>query len=632
MTRMKTSVLYAIIAVIVVGAGGGIAFAAMSMNGTGALDPPNNSQQTRTIEHAMGTTEITGVAERIVVLEWTYAEDLLVLGVQPVGVADIAGMNKWVQMKEFSLSPDVVDVGTRQQPNLEKISELDPDLIIAPQFRIQEIYGDLSAIAPTLAFNPYPPEEQNLDHMTEMEQTLMTIADIVGRHDAGVAAIERMNESFERAAQKISSAGKGEEFLVVQAYTNANNDAAEMRIFTANSIPAQIMNRLGLENAWDVKYELYGFSTVGLESLVDVDHVNFFYVVQDDDNVFANEWDNPVWQNLEFVKEGRTYSLGGDTWLFGGPVSAEIFAEKVAGALAGDSETTRVSHAMGETTITGTPKRIVAMGPEFVEHLVALGIEPAGIVETETLRLWYPEMSQQLSSNVVDLGDYPPNLEAIAELQPDLILGGPGLYSEFYGDLESIAPTIMFDLFPGQSGPTQLERMEETHMTIAGIVDRQDRAAANLECMHAKFDEAADKLDSAGLAGSKFIYVEAGVWQESPWMNVYAENAELSIILEEVGLENTVGDDVEFDNYGFVSSSLEGLSALDGPDVYMFYTTALGSDVFNDSDYWAENPVWTNLEFVKADRVYNLHKVYAFAGPLQAELLVDKVVELLTNR
>jgi ferric hydroxamate transport system substrate-binding protein len=44
--------------------------------------------------------------------------------VQPVGVADIEGMNKWVNMKELSLSPDVVDVGTRQEPNLEQILQL----------------------------------------------------------------------------------------------------------------------------------------------------------------------------------------------------------------------------------------------------------------------------------------------------------------------------------------------------------------------------------------------------------------------------------------------------------------------------------------------------------------------------
>src|SRR5687768_3607948 len=109
---MQKAAIYGIIAAVVAAAGIGIAFAAMpSMNGnnnnTDASQPASDSAQPRVIKHAMGETEITGTPQRIVALEWTYAEDLLALGVQPVGVADIAGMNKWVEMKEFSLSPDV---------------------------------------------------------------------------------------------------------------------------------------------------------------------------------------------------------------------------------------------------------------------------------------------------------------------------------------------------------------------------------------------------------------------------------------------------------------------------------------------------------------------------------------------
>lgn len=172
--------------------------------------------------------------------------------------------------------------------------------------------------------------------------------------------------------------------------------------------------------------------------------------------------------------------------------------------------------------------------------------------------------------------------------------------------------------------------MEEVHIAIADIVGRHDQGLANIQKMHAKFDEASSKLEAAGIAGQRFIYLEAGVWEDAPWMSVYAENAELSLILEEMGLEKAVADDVESDRRGFVDSSLEGLAAMDGSDVHMFYTTSLGGDVFQDSKYWADNPVWTNFEFAKAGEVHNLGKVYAFAGPSQAELLVDKVVEVLT--
>ena len=41
-------------------------------------------------------------------------------------------------------------VGTRKQPNLEEISKLKPDLIIADNNRHKGIYKDLNKIAPTI--------------------------------------------------------------------------------------------------------------------------------------------------------------------------------------------------------------------------------------------------------------------------------------------------------------------------------------------------------------------------------------------------------------------------------------------------------------------------------------------------
>jgi ABC-type Fe3+-hydroxamate transport system substrate-binding protein len=650
---MSIPVIYGIMATTLVAAIIGVAFDAGYINNhtfnayhdyaANAQQPTTTSDSTQVINHSMGVTEIAGTPERIVVLEWVYAEDLLALGVQPVGVADIQGMKEWVNLKGLSLSPEVVDVGTRQEPNLEIISSLNPDLIIAPQFRVEQSYESLGAIAPTLVFNPYPTEDTGKGQLEEMQQTFMTIADLLNLHDKGVEVLTRLDEIYAQAEDQVHMAEASDrEFTIVQAYTQQN--APYMRIFTNNSMASQIMNNIGLKNAWNVAYELYGYTETSIESLAEVLDANFFYIVQEDDNPFATHWNTPVWHNMEFVKQGRTYSLGGDNWLFGGPISAEQLVDNVVASIAKDAgnssgvsnQTRTINHTMGTTQITGTPERILAIGPEFVEHLLALGVQPAGIIESATFRLWYPSLAEELSPSIVDLGDYPPNLEAIAQLQPDLILAGASLYGEFYEELSSIAPTVMFQLFPEQNGgPTQLEIMEEVHMTIADIVDRHNQGINNIELMHAKFEEGANALQTAGLAGHKFIYVEAGVWEESPWMNVYSENAELSLILEQLGLENAVGDDtasagVPSDSFGFISSSLEGLAALDGQHVHMLYTTALGSDVFTNSTYWSQNPVWTNLQFVKEGRVYNLDKVYAFAGPNHAELLVDKVIEALT--
>ena len=60
----------------------------------------DNKNQAITIKHAEGETKLDKPAKKVVVLEWVYSEDLLALGVQPVGMADIKNYNKWVNTKQ----------------------------------------------------------------------------------------------------------------------------------------------------------------------------------------------------------------------------------------------------------------------------------------------------------------------------------------------------------------------------------------------------------------------------------------------------------------------------------------------------------------------------------------------------
>lgn len=286
-----------------------------------------------TLEHAVGTTELDAPATRVVALEWTYAEDLVALGVQPVGVADIAGYETWVSV-EPALADSVQDVGTRQEPSLEAILALEPDLIVAVQFRHEPIYDQLSEIAPTVLFNPYPGED-GLSQLQEMEQTLRTLATAVGREDRAEQVLDETYAVFDEAREQIEAAGMaGTDALLAQAFSAQN--AAQIRVFTDNAMAIGILEAIGLVNRWPNAYAQYGFDTVDVEGLAPVSDAGaFFYVVQASDDVFASQLaENPIWQNLEFVQDDRTYALAGDTWLFGGPLSAQLVAQQVADLIA----------------------------------------------------------------------------------------------------------------------------------------------------------------------------------------------------------------------------------------------------------------------------------------------------------
>lgn len=286
------------------------------------------SAEQREITHVMGEITLPATPQRIIVLEWAYVEAVLAVGVQPVGVADIEGYHSWVKIP-VALDPAVMDVGTRQAPNLELIATLQPDLIIATSFRVGDSYDELSAIAPTLVFDNYPTD---VSHYENMRRTFSTIADIIGRQAEGEAVLAEMEAKFATARDQLAAAGKaGEHFVLTQAYSSDNQ--AQLRLFTDNALAVQVVMQLGLENGWEDEPQPYGFSTVSVEALPELGDLHFFYVVQNDDDVFADSGIAPLWENLEFVQNDHAYSLGGDTWLFGGPLSVELLVDIVMDAL-----------------------------------------------------------------------------------------------------------------------------------------------------------------------------------------------------------------------------------------------------------------------------------------------------------
>ncbi|MDF2719677.1 MAG: hypothetical protein K0R28_6602 [Paenibacillus sp.] len=304
---------------------------APAASGSGS-DTNATAPATKMIKHAMDTTDIKGTPSRIVILEWNYAENLLAVGLQPVGMADMAGYKKWVNAKP-ELAASVVDVGTRQEPNLEIIASLKPDLIVTTALRAKTSYDKLKAIAPTIVFDPYSVEDSK-DQYAHLINAMKTMADIVGKSAEADKVLKDLDKTYEDARAKLKAAGKeGAEFVLTQAYSSQN--AAVLRLFTENSAVSQIYAKLGLKNAYKPeKFESQGFATASVESLPAVQNANFLYTVQNDDNVFEKQLkDNAVWKGLAFVKENRTYSLGGDMWLFGGPLSIKNIVDKTVSLL-----------------------------------------------------------------------------------------------------------------------------------------------------------------------------------------------------------------------------------------------------------------------------------------------------------
>jgi len=113
-----------------------------------------------------------------------------------------------------------------------------------------------------------------------------------------------------------------------------------------------------------------------------------------------------------------------------------------------------VEHAYGSTTIPAEPTRVVSVGYNDQDPIVALGVIPVGVME------WYPDQPTGFFWVVERYGDTPPeilngaeyleiNFEKVAALRPDLIVGVSGLEEADHRTLSRIAPTLA--QAPGES-------------------------------------------------------------------------------------------------------------------------------------------------------------------------------------
>jgi iron complex transport system substrate-binding protein len=232
---------------------------------------------------------------------------------------------------EAALDSSVVDVGTRNEPNLEAIAALKPDLIISNVDGNEAIYEQLKAIAPTIEYNLNNGNGYDHDKMVEI---FNSIAVALGKEDKAKQVLAELDQHYAEAKEKLAAAGKSDyHYVLTQAFTSQN--AASLRMFSDNSVVVATLAKIGMINDWKPsKVEPYGFTTVGIEALSAVQNSNFIYIVQPDDDVFgAPMKNNSVWNGLNFVKEKRTYPLNGTTWTFGGPLSSKGLVDQVVGAI-----------------------------------------------------------------------------------------------------------------------------------------------------------------------------------------------------------------------------------------------------------------------------------------------------------
>jgi ferric hydroxamate transport system substrate-binding protein len=276
------------------------------------------------------TVELDAPAEDIVALEWNTAENLVALGVMPVGVADVKGYTTWV--KSEVLDESVTDVGMRGEPSIDAIAGLAPDLVVTTSDLPESAISQIEEFAPVLVVRGADAS----NGIGQMEQNLENIAIATGLEAEAETILAGFDDKLAEGRAALEAAGlAGTEFAMSDAWVSGGQ--VSIRPFAKGSLLSDVTEELGLVNAWPGEGDAdYGLASTDVEGLTVLGDVSFLYIASVEQDPYQNELaGNAVWQSLPFVKAGNVHRLPDGIWMFGGPSSMNDYIDAVVDTLAG---------------------------------------------------------------------------------------------------------------------------------------------------------------------------------------------------------------------------------------------------------------------------------------------------------
>lgn len=259
----------------------------------------------RTVKHALGETKLDKKPERVVVLDSGELDGVLALGITPVGMATNAGQNG-VPSYLADKAQGIKTVGGVSELNLEAIAALKPDLILGSKLRANDLYGKLTAIAPTVfSIRPGFPWKEDF----------LLLADSLGEETKATGLLN----DYQKRANEVKSKISGSPTISLVRFR-----PGDIRLYGNLSFIGVILKDIGLprpkvQNIQELALE------ISQENIGQADGDWIFYSSygkpdQTAENTVVN---GQIWKALSAVKAGKVARVDDEVWFLGlGPIGA----------------------------------------------------------------------------------------------------------------------------------------------------------------------------------------------------------------------------------------------------------------------------------------------------------------------
>ena len=281
----------------------------------------NNTSQTfkeKTIVHDFGTTELKKAPKRIVILDNLYGEILDPLHITPVGAT-----TGQADSQEFSTlfkkqykDAKVVSVGWQGSPDLDKIAELKPDLILMTGEQ-ENLYEELSEIAPTVGY------QINTDENWDYHETSLKVAEIFDKRDEMKKDLDRVDAREAVFAENVKAKFGNQKLMYLRVTDN------DIRYYAYGHFgylyDTYHFNRAETFNPDDM------FQVIDPDKLKDI-NPDLLIVQADSQELLENKLkNNPVWSSLKAVQNNKVIYADYSTYMLGfGIVSQEAIMKQIS--------------------------------------------------------------------------------------------------------------------------------------------------------------------------------------------------------------------------------------------------------------------------------------------------------------
>ncbi|MBS4209557.1 siderophore ABC transporter substrate-binding protein [Bacillus sp. FJAT-50079] len=257
-----------------------------------------------TIKHQLGETPVKVNPEKVVVFDFGSLDTLDKLGIEVTALPQ----NNIPSYLEKYEDEKYVNVGSLKEPDLEKINEIKPDLIIISG-RQSDLYEEFSKIAPTIFLGV-----DTARYMESFEENVKTIGQIFDKEAEAEAELAKIEDDIKALNDKASALD--EKALIVLA-----NEGK--------------VSAYGPSSRFGIIHDVFGFAPV--DSTIEVSthgqSISFEYILEKDPDVLfvidrsaavggeagaKESIENDLVKGTKAYKNGKIIYLDPDFWYLSG--------------------------------------------------------------------------------------------------------------------------------------------------------------------------------------------------------------------------------------------------------------------------------------------------------------------------